>query len=152
MSCFSVRGRRVSHSHGAAAVWSTLFLLQYVVVMVSATPPTPTDVTASVTGALEFTITWTAPDPIDGVIGYEVYTREASTQFFPTKHVVSGASTNYLRLSGLLKGGRYFYQVNRLYFSGGFRPLFLQSLQSFRWFLGALQVTVLDRLLRLYRR
>ncbi|CAI8050551.1 Tyrosine-protein phosphatase Lar-like, partial [Geodia barretti] len=67
-------------------------------------PQPPTDVTAVQDGPTSITVTWTPPDPLDGITGYTIsYTGGGSSGSVD----VSGGSTNSYTLTGLTNGQTY---------------------------------------------
>ena len=66
-------------------------------------PPPPTDVTAVQDGPTSITVTWTPPDPLDGITGYRIFFTGGSTG----SETVSGGDTNSYTLTGLTNGETY---------------------------------------------
>ncbi|CAI8028407.1 Netrin receptor DCC, partial [Geodia barretti] len=64
-------------------------------------PPSPTDVTAVQTGPTSITVTWTPPDPLDGITGYRISFAGGSGVD------IDGGSTNSYTLTGLTNGQTY---------------------------------------------
>ena len=63
-------------------------------------PPPPTDVTAVKDGPTSITVTWTPPDPLDGITGYRISFTGGSSG----SETVSGGDTNSYTLTGLTNG------------------------------------------------
>ena len=64
-------------------------------------PPSPTDVTAVQDGPTSITVTWTPPDPLDGITGYRIsFTGGSDVD-------IDGGSTNSYTLTGLTNGQTY---------------------------------------------
>ncbi|CAI8013805.1 Receptor-type tyrosine-protein phosphatase F, partial [Geodia barretti] len=64
-------------------------------------PPPPTDVTAVQDGPTSITVTWTPPDPLDGITGYRIsFTGGSDVD-------IDGGSTNSYTLTGLTNGQTY---------------------------------------------
>ena len=67
-------------------------------------PPRPTDVTAVQTGPTSITVTWTPPDPLDGITGYTIsYTGGGSSG----SDTVGGGDAISYTLTGLTNGETY---------------------------------------------
>ena len=61
----------------------------------------PTDVTAVQDGPTSITVTWTPPDPLDGITGYRIsFTGGSDVD-------IDGGSTNSYTLTGLTNGQTY---------------------------------------------
>ena len=68
-------------------------------------PPPPTDVTVVQDGPTSIRVTWTPPDPLDGVTGYRIdYTNGGGSSGSQT---VSGGNTMTHTLTGLTNGETY---------------------------------------------
>ena len=64
-------------------------------------PPSPTDVTAVQDGPTSITVTWTPPNPLDGITGYRIsFTGGSDVD-------IDGGSTNSYTLTGLTNGQTY---------------------------------------------
>ena len=70
--------------------------------MVSVDPSPPTDVTAVRSGPTSIRVTWTSPDPLDGVTGYRIDYTQGGTSSSITVDV-----TNSRTLSDLTNGKTY---------------------------------------------
>ena len=66
-------------------------------------PPSPTDVTAVQSGPTSITVTWTPPNPLDGITGYRIYFTGDSSG----SETVSGGNTMSHTLTGLTNGQTY---------------------------------------------
>ena len=68
-------------------------------------PPPPTDVAGVQDGPTSIRVTWTPPDPLDGVTGYRIhYTTGGGSRGSQT---VSGGNTMTHTLTGLTNGETY---------------------------------------------
>ena len=65
--------------------------------------PPPTGVTAVQDGPTSITVTWTPPDPLDGITGYRISFTGGSSG----SETVSGGDTNSYTLIGLTNGETY---------------------------------------------
>ena len=68
-------------------------------------PPPPTDVTGVQSGPTSIRVTWTPPDPLDGVTGYRIH--YATGGGSSGSQTVSGGDTMTHTLTGLTNGETY---------------------------------------------
>ena len=79
-------------------------LVVYILSGLLSGPPPPTGVTAVQDGPTSITVTWTPPDPLDGITGYTIsYTGGGSND----ETTVSGGNTMSHALTGLTNGQTY---------------------------------------------
>ena len=79
-------------------------LVMLMLKLVSVGPPPPTGVIAVQTGPTSIRVTWTSPDPLDGVTGYRIYYTQGGTS---DSRTVNDKTTNSLTLTGLTNGRMY---------------------------------------------
>ena len=68
-------------------------------------PPPPTDVAGVQSGPTSIRVTWTPPDPLDGVTGYRIHNTTGGGS--SGSQTVSGGNTMTHTLTGLTNGETY---------------------------------------------